>query len=255
VAELRDDWGREMVAADLTEPWAFRGGARPRDIYLRLKGGMDGTPMPAYAQSADDDELWNLTNYVLSLARKPAWQMSAVELRALYAQRDADAKANPVKWGSYLIYRQGCLFCHTPIREDGSLVEPLRLAGGQLWRVGAYGDFVSYNLTSDEETGLGKRTDDEIKRVITTGVRHDGSRMLPLLMPWHAYSHLRDFDLDAIVAYLRTLPPVRNHIPPPQSPNIATYLWRKFRMLILREDLPLVTYPGNAGRLEEERAG
>jgi hypothetical protein len=114
----------------------------------------------------------------------------------------------------------------------------------------AYGDFVSYNLTSDKDTGLGGWTDDQIKTFLTRGVRRDGTRMLPFPMPWTSYANLTAADLNAIVAFLRTIPPIANRIPAPQSENIVSYLWDKFRMLILKTDLPLVTYPGNAGTPE-----
>src|SRR5262249_8811457 len=156
-------------------PFAFRGGASPLDVWFRLKSGIAGTPMPAYGAAASDAELLALAHYVLSLARKPVWKMNAEELRAHYAGEEKEARPWPVRHGRRIIYREGCLFCHTPIREDGSLIEELRLAGGQRWATGAFGDFVSFNLTSDPEYGIGKRTDEEIRRVVTSGVRHDGT--------------------------------------------------------------------------------
>jgi mono/diheme cytochrome c family protein len=62
---------------------------------------------------------------------------------------------------------------------------------------------VSANITP---TGLRTRTDDDIKRIITTGVRPGGAPMLPP-MAFAYYRHISDSDLDAIVAYLRSLAP------------------------------------------------
>ena len=60
---------------------------------------------------------------------------------------------------------------------------------------------------ADELAGLPAWTDAEIKRAITQGVGRDGRRMQePMAFGW--YAGIRDEDLDAIVAYLRTLPPV-----------------------------------------------
>jgi hypothetical protein len=106
---------------------------------------------------------------------------------------------------------------------------------------------VSSNLTSDKETGMGNWTDDQIKISVTTGTRHDGSRMLPYPMPWPDYATMTPDDLNALVAFLRSLPPVSNRIPAPQSANIVSYLAGKFRMLILHQDPPVYLYPGNAG--------
>jgi hypothetical protein len=71
--------------------------------------------------------------------------------------------------------------------------------------------------------------------------------MLPFPMPWPSYASLTASDLSAIVAYLRTIPPISNRIPAPTRPNIVSYLWGKFQLLILKKDMPLVAYPGNAG--------
>jgi hypothetical protein len=62
---------------------------------------------------------------------------------------------------------------------------------------------MSANITP---TGLSDRSDAEIKRMITTGIRPDGSHMLPP-MPYPYYANISDGDLDAIIAYLRALSP------------------------------------------------
>ncbi len=244
-AGFRDDWGHEARAVNLTEPWTFRGGSTPRDIAMRLKTGVTGSPMPAFA--ATDQELWQVADYVASLARKPAWAMNADELKALYAEQARTAAESPAARGRYLVESMGCVHCHTPSRADGSAMADLKLAGGSRFGIGPYGDFVSANLTSDKDTGLGNWSDGEIKQVLTRGTRPDGSRMLPFPMGWPAYAHLADADLNAIIAYLRTVPPVVNKIPPPAAPNIVSYLIGKFRWLILKEDPPIVVYAGNAG--------
>ena len=64
---------------------------------MRFTAGMSGTPMPSFKESASDGEMWDLANYVVSLARKPVWQMNAEEVAAFYAQQDAEARANPVE--------------------------------------------------------------------------------------------------------------------------------------------------------------
>lgn len=246
-ADFQDDWGHDIQAANLTEPWTFRGGAAPRDVYLRFRTGIDGSPMPSYVGSATDREMWDLANYVLSLARKPVWSMNEKEVLELYARLGARAKQNPVERGKYLVTTLGCAYCHSPVRDDGSMIEELRYAGGQLWELYPFDNVVSYNLTSDSATGLGSWTDDQIKTFLTKGIRRNGTRMIPFPMPWPAFASLKEDDLDAIVAFLRTIAPVNNRIPDPASPNIFSYLWGKFQVLILKKDIPIRTYPGNAG--------
>ena len=66
---------------------------------------------------------------------------------------------------------------------------------------------VSANITSDPQAGLGDWTDDEIKTAITHGVSRDGRELLPF-MPYSLYAKMQPRDLNAIVAYLRSLPPL-----------------------------------------------
>ena len=75
----------------------------------------------------------------------------------------------------------------------------------------------------------------------------DGTRLLPYPMDYASYSNLTAPDLDAMVAYLRTVPPVVNKVPKPKYKFLPAYLWGKFNMLILGGDPPIVVYPGNAG--------
>jgi mono/diheme cytochrome c family protein len=81
-----------------------------------------------------------------------------------------------------------------------------------------HGVFVGRNLTPDPETGLGKWTSAQIVTALTTGVRPDG-RILAPIMPWQAFANLTDADARAIVAFLKSLPPVRNKVPGPFGPN------------------------------------
>lgn len=132
-------------------------------------------------------------------------------------------------------------------------MEELHFAGGQRWRLGPYGDVISANLTPDSATGIGRLTDDQLRAAITTGTRRDGSRMLPFPMPWTSFANLTPEDLNAIITYLRSLPPVVNRIPPPESRNIFSFLWGKFKMLVLRETFPVSGYPGNAGSAPQKK--
>ena len=244
---FEDDWGQPVTAADLTEPWSFRGGAEAADVFMRFRSGMSGTPMPSFKDAASDAEMWDLANYVVSLARKPVWKMTAAEVSAFYVQLDAEAKANPVKRGRYLADTIGCAVCHTPIDKDRRAIPGLTMAGGLRIAAVPFGDYPTGNLTSDKDTGLGNWTDDQIKNAITRGTLRDGTRMLPYPMDWASYASLRPEDLNAIVTYLRSLPPISNKVPAPTRTFLPVYLWGKFEMLALGSDPPMVFYPGNIG--------
>ncbi len=245
--EFQDDWKQPLRAADMTEPWTFHGGATPRDVYLRFRTGMSGTPMPSFKDVASDAEMWDLANYVVSLARKPVWSMTAEEITALYAGEASDAAANPVKRGRYLVETQLCAICHSPIDRNGRILPGMKMAGGQLMRIVPFGDYPTGNLTSDKETGLGNWSDDEIKRVITRGILRDGTRLLPFPMDWSSFAAMTPGDLNAMIAYLRTIPAVSNKVPAVTRPFLPVYLWGKFKMLILQKDPPTIIYPGNVG--------
>jgi DMSO reductase family type II enzyme heme b subunit len=70
---LKDDAGRPIFAADLTQNWRFNGGGTTEDIYHRLRTGLDGTPMPSFSDLLDqkfltEEQLWRLAQYVRSLS-------------------------------------------------------------------------------------------------------------------------------------------------------------------------------------------
>lgn len=243
----KDDWNEPLPSADLTQPWTFRGGSTARDVYLRFRTGMSGTPMPSFLGAASNADMWDLANYVVSLARKPVWQMTADEINEQYSRELQEARRDPVKRGKYLVDTHGCVLCHSPLDSNGRIMDGLSMAGGQLIRIKPFGDYPTGNLTSDKDTGLGNWTDDEIKRVITTGILRDGIRLPPFPMDWGAFSALTSDDLNAIVAYLRTIPPVANRVPRPRSTPLPAYFWEKFRLLVLKQDQPIGVFPGNAG--------
>lgn len=92
--ELTEDtFGDVIVPADLTMAWLFRGGPTVDDIYMRLKTGLTGSPMPSYADVLADDQLWDLANYVDSLSPDAAPGLQA----AITAFR-VEGPINPEAW-------------------------------------------------------------------------------------------------------------------------------------------------------------
>ncbi len=63
---LTDDWGNPIKAFDFTSG-ALKGGASARDVYRTFTTGLNGTPMPSYADILDDTDRWHLVSYILSL--------------------------------------------------------------------------------------------------------------------------------------------------------------------------------------------
>ena len=64
---LEDDAGDLIKVADLTQRWTYRGGPTKEDIYRTFSTGLNGTPMPSYADSLEVEDRQHLVNYVYSL--------------------------------------------------------------------------------------------------------------------------------------------------------------------------------------------
>ena len=208
---LDDGSGHQVFARDLTAPWEFRGGARPRDIWLRLTTGIMPGPMPAYAEALSSDARWDLANFIASLARTPPWEEGGRFGGAGFA---ADLKQR----GNYFARWEACGLCHTQIDRTGIYnVDGAFLAGGM--RVGyyPYGYSVGRNLTSDTETGLGQWSVPQIVRALRDGQAPDRA-LNPFAMVWPFFHNFTSEDATAIATFLKTdSRPVHNSIPPKLS--------------------------------------
>jgi mono/diheme cytochrome c family protein len=149
--------------------------------------------------------------------------------------------------GKYLVATSGCMDCHTPWKMGSNGPEPdmSRWLSGHpqdkkmsaapivpapwvmvaadtntAW-AGPWGVSFTANLTPDDETGLGRWSAQDFKATIRTG-RHmgRGREILPP-MPIPVYNNMTDEDLEAVFAYLRTIPPIRNKVPEPLAPAAA----------------------------------
>jgi len=116
---------------------------------------------------------------------------------------------DPVAYGRYITHTLGhCTGCHTP-RENGKLDFSRTNVGGRVFN-NIYGlgfTAVSMNITPHPVAGIGEWTDEEVKRAITKGISRNG-RELARVMAFPHYDRISEDDLDAIVAYLRSLPPI-----------------------------------------------
>jgi len=112
---------------------------------------------------------------------------------------------DPMKKGFYLATIGHCMECHTPMAK-GQHDWAADFARGGLEFPGPWGVSTSRNITSSKTKGIGGWTDAEIKRAITTGIDKDGNKLKPP-MGYQYYAHMTDADLDAVIAWVRTLPP------------------------------------------------
>ncbi len=182
---------------------AIREGRRP-------DGSIIGAPMSiGMYRGLSDNDVNALVAYlrtvkaVRNIAPKSEYKMPLPKSYGPPVGRIADvARDDKVAYGRYLAGPAGhCIECHSPRGPKGPDIENNLGAGGALLMNPA-GPSVSTNITP---TGLAKYSDAEIRQIITTGVRPDGSRLkLPMAIPY--YAKITPADLDALVAYLRALP-------------------------------------------------
>jgi mono/diheme cytochrome c family protein len=141
--------------------------------------------------------------------------MVATAAAAYTVSKGLGAESPQIARGKYLVQLAGCTDCHTPGHLLGKPDMSRFLGGSDVgFEVPDLGVFVGPNLTPDARTGLGSWTRDQIATAILTGVRPDG-RILAPIMPWRSYAGLTKSDAQAIVEYVRSLPPVTNKVPGP----------------------------------------
>lgn len=124
--------------------------------------------------------------------------------------------ADRIHRGSYLFNTLlDCNGCHSErdfSRLGGPFVPGERGKGAALHLDGLPGNVYAPNITPDKETGIGNWTDGEKIRAIREGIAKDGRALFPM-MPYTGYRYLSDEDVQALVAYMNTLAPVRNFVP------------------------------------------
>ena len=111
-----------------------------------------------------------------------------------------------VAYGGYLAGPVAhCMECHTPMGPQGPMLDTHLGAGGFEFH-GPWGTSIASNLTSHED-GLAAYGDADLAKMITEGIRPDGSRMNPP-MPYGHFKAFTPDDLQAVILYLRSLPPI-----------------------------------------------
>ncbi len=142
--------------------------------------------------------------------RKASARSALLLAGAVVAGSAAQAETQ-LERGEYLVrVVAACGNCHTPFGPNGP--DMSMELGGRLVEKNEAFEAWAPNITPDEETGVGAWSDAELKKAIREGIRPDGSVIGPP-MPFVFYRDLGDADLDAIVAYLRTVPAVKHETP------------------------------------------
>lgn len=154
-----------------------------------------------------------------------------------------------LEWGQHLVTIADCNICHTPkkMTDHGPVLDTslllsghpaemprieidreeleskgLTVAGDFTEWVGPWGVSFAANITPDE-TGIGNWTEEQFFLALREGKYkglQEGRTLLPP-MPWESFSHMTDGEVKAIFAYLKSVKPVSNLVPPPVPPTSA----------------------------------
>jgi mono/diheme cytochrome c family protein len=130
---------------------------------------------------------------------------------APYPDIKASTDSAMIARGRYLALGPAhCAACHAPMTDFFKVDkgEEVALSGGFNFPL-PIGMVYAPNITSDEETGIGKLTDEELARALRYGVKHDGKALIDF-MPFY---DLSDQDLTAVISFLRSQPPIKNERP------------------------------------------
>ncbi|RJG27478.1 c-type cytochrome [Massilia cavernae] len=148
-------------------------------------------------------------------------ELASEPQRAHAAAPVADQAAQAVR-GAYLARAGNCMACHTT--RGGK-----EYAGGRAIET-PFGNIYAPNLTQDQETGIGSWTPDDFWRAIHNGKSKDGSFLYPAF-PYPNYTKVTRADSDALYAYFKTIPAVRqpnleHELAFPYNQRILLAFWR-----------------------------
>lgn len=121
---------------------------------------------------------------------------------------------NPVKWGEYVaLYRVECYACHSADFATDDFVNPEKskgfFGGGNKFELPDGHVIYSRNLTMDEETGIGKWSEEDFVKALKTGIVPNGPALREPMKP---YVYLSDGEAKAVYAYLKTIPKISNKV-------------------------------------------
>lgn len=136
------------------------------------------------------------------------------------AKAKEDSIKNVIARGDYLAnHVSACIHCHSQrdfSKYAGPTIPGSEGGGGQKLDHSILdaipGTLYAKNITPDKETGIGDWTDDEVLRAITQGINKNGDTLFPI-MPYASFNRMAKEDLMSIIAYIRTLKPIKNKIP------------------------------------------
>ena len=203
--------------------YLLRTGVRPDGSFL---------PVMAKLQKMSDEDLHSIIAFLRSghdwvkpdNTRQPNSDYSfltkflttikAIKPMPFYKSVPEPDTTNLVKWGEYVaLYRVECYACHSADFTTVDFTYPEKskgfFGGGNKFSLPDGSKIYSRNLTMDEETGIGKWSEEQFIKAVKTGILPSGPALREPMAP---YPYLSDGELKAMFAYLKTIPKVKNHV-------------------------------------------
>lgn len=184
-------------------------------------------PYQVFREVLSDDDALAIIAYVRTLApvknspgRTDVHFPVSIFFRAAPAPLEksppaAPAPSDKAARGQWLLKAALCGECHDTYNERHEALPGMAYAGGFQFPVPGGRYAVAPNITSDQATGIGAYSDDDLKRVLDEGKGKDGRTLY--VMPWYYFKGMTDEDKDALIAALRKIPPVAHAVPPSKT--------------------------------------
>lgn len=155
------------------------------------------------------------TDSKYSFLTKFLTRMKLIKPMPFYKSVPEPDTTNQVKWGEYVcLYRVECYTCHSADFKTDDFINPEKskgfFGGGNKFKMPDGSVIYSRNLTMDEETGIGRWTEEEFVKAVKTGIVPNGQPALR--QPMIPFAYLSDSEAKAIYAYLKTIPKIKNQV-------------------------------------------
>jgi hypothetical protein len=182
----------------------------------------------AYYGKMDREDIYDIIAYIRSLKpieseipeSIPDFPLNIL-LNTIPQPANFQKKPDPtdeLAYGAYLINSAACVECHTQVNDKAEILKEFSFSGGREFKFPDGAVVRSSNITSDDETGIGKWTREQF--IGRFKQYADSSYVIPTvklgefnsIMPWTMYGHMKESDLSAMYAFLKTIQPIKNSV-------------------------------------------
>lgn len=182
----------------------------------------------AYYGKMDREDIYDIIAYIRSLKpieseipeSIPDFPLNIL-LNTIPQPANSQKKPDPtdeLAYGAYLVNSAACVECHTQVNDKAEILKEFSFSGGREFKFPDGAVVRSSNITSDGDTGIGKWTREQF--IGRFKQYADSSYVIPTvkpgefnsIMPWTMYGHMKESDLSAMYAFLKTIQPIKNSV-------------------------------------------